>query len=658
MVLVLGIGASLGVTSLANGHVVTHDAATRPLIFATNGDGRSGTLELAVIRPDGTGFRKLTRRGGGPTSSPTWTTDGERITFHAYDEFSDVDTTWRIRADGTRRERLPGGEWDPPSPSGDSVHIWDRIVDIKGRTLRTLRLGRIGRHDVYAGPPVWSPDGRYLALNMYTETQRELYTWILVVPTDGRGVARAVTPRGDGHHADAASWSPDSRRLLVGGEDARGRDVWYTIARDGSDRRPLRARLNGWHSWSPDSTTIAYVQSGAIMGVRVEGGRSRRLISIRSRGRQARYVMLDWSARGELAFTDLGGLYVARPGGGGLHRVTARVGAPDWSPDGQRVVFSNHGEIFVVDRRGRGLRRLTRWSWDDAPTWSPDGRRIAFVRGSRVYATSGAASRLADVYVMASDGKGQRRIGQGYEPHWAPGGGRIAFVRSLAPARGPPRHRIVMSNVDGSGRVEMEGLDPAWSPDGEQLALVRHMYDEARENDWVAYASTLLIARRDGSDLRSLEDDSWLLFDPQWSPDGSTIAVSAWNENLQTERLQLVEIATGSVRTLRRKRPDSFAWSPDGRSIAFADCRGRRAVLAVLGVETGSTRIIAEATGEDNCPAYESFAWSPDGERIGYVRCTPFDVEPKACDVHVTNADGSRPRRLTSTFGIERSLDW
>lgn len=313
-----------------------------------------------------------------------------------------------------------------------------------------------------------------------------------------------------------------------------------------------------------------------------------------------------------------------------------------------------------MDRRGRGLRRLTQWSWDDAPRWSPDGRQIAFIRGSRVYATSAAAAH-AHVYVMAFNGKGLRRIGWGSAPRWAPDGRRLMFERPFAPAGGPPRHRIVVRDVRGRERVEIEGVDAGWSPDSERLVFVRHAYDEAREDDWVAYASTLLIARRDGSDLRELVDDDWLLSDPQWSPDGRAIAVSAWSEDRHESRFQLVDTATGAIRKLSGSRPDSFAWSPDGRRILLTDCqapRGKRAVLAVLDVQTGATRIVAKATGEDLCPEYESFAWSPDGRRIGYIRCTPFDVEPKECDVHVMRADGSQPRRLTSTPAVERSLDW
>lgn len=640
--------AAVGATMLAVGALASSSATTRPLVFATNGDGVSGTLELATVRPDGSRFRKLARYDP-PAFSPRWTTDGKSIVFYSDDRFTDRDATWRMRSDGSARELLPGGEWEPPSPSGELVEIDGRIVDVKGRTLRTLRFGGLLTACGIVSPPLWSPDGRYLALNMCTETQRLDYGWVLVVPTDGRGVARAVTPRRNGRHPSAASWSPDSRRLLVSDWSGAG----YTIARDGSDRRRLTPRF-GAHAWSPDSSTIAYVQSGAIMGVPVKGGPARRLVARRSRGTQTREVSIDWSARDELAFSDADGIYVARADGRGLRRVTFRRGELDWSPDGERLVFSS-GEIFVVDRRGRGLRRLTEWALDDEPQWSPDGRRLAFVRDASSYSRP-------QVYVMSFEGKRQRRVGRGSEPHWAPDGRRLVFVRSvISPDSGPPRYRIVVADVDGAGRREIAGLDPAWSPDGERLTFVRHAYTEVGRG-WEPYASTLLIARADGSDLRELGDKESLLSAPQWSPDGRTIAVSASSEDLP-DGLQLVDVETGAVRKLR-DRPDSFAWSPEGRRIAFTDCVGRDskvAVLAVIDVETGLTRTVARSTGA-SCsgvpPRYESFAWSPDGTQIGYIRCTPFDIEPMACDAYRVNADGSQRRRITSTPGIERSLDW
>jgi hypothetical protein len=95
------------------------------------------------------------------------------------------------------------------------------------------------------------------------------------------------------------------------------------------------------------------------------------------------------------------------------------------------------GQIWLMDGNGANRRRLTAGapagtdaSGSTSPAWSPDGSRIAF-------ASSGAAVRedpeAIEIYVMAADGTGERRltadrVADGM-PAWSPDGRRIAFAR-------------------------------------------------------------------------------------------------------------------------------------------------------------------------------------------------------------------------------------
>ena len=58
-------------------------------------------------------------------------------------------------------------------------------------------------------------------------------------------------------------------------------------------------------------------------------------------------------------------------------------GPPQWSPDGERVLFSSerngNSDLFVVNTDGWHLTNLTQTTWNEVhASWSPDGGQIAF----------------------------------------------------------------------------------------------------------------------------------------------------------------------------------------------------------------------------------------------------------------------------------------
>jgi Tol biopolymer transport system component len=105
------------------------------------------------------------------------------------------------------------------------------------------------------------------------------------------------------------------------------------------------------------------------------------------------------------------------------------------------------GDIWVVNRNGRGARDLTRSGGDSHPSWSPDGSRIAFDR-TGVY-----PQHSEDVWVMNADGSNAVNVtaglsdGSGFsEPTWSPDGTRFA-IRRYPDCYGGG---LITLNVDGS----------------------------------------------------------------------------------------------------------------------------------------------------------------------------------------------------------------
>jgi TolB protein len=133
-----------------------------------------------------------------------------------------------------------------------------------------------------------------------------------------------------------------------------------------------------------------------------------------------------WSPDGtRLAFsrtTPTGGLaiFTVRLDGTHLRRITPwslRAGQqPDWSPDGQGILFESHqgdqdvvDNVFLVHPDGTGLHRITTsplhiHQWGSS-SFSPDGKMITVAHNPGV----GAAGN-ADVWVMNLDGSDLRNV--------------------------------------------------------------------------------------------------------------------------------------------------------------------------------------------------------------------------------------------------------
>ena len=97
-------------------------------------------------------------------------------------------------------------------------------------------------------------------------------------------------------------------------------------------------------------------------------------------------------SEGRIAFVRGGYIYTIEPGGTGLRRLT-RDGAdsgPRWSPNGTRIAYIDHGNLWIMRANGSHKRRVTHAApgfTDARASWSPNGRYLAFVKTARHHAS-------------------------------------------------------------------------------------------------------------------------------------------------------------------------------------------------------------------------------------------------------------------------------
>jgi Tol biopolymer transport system component len=169
------------------------------------------------------------------------------------------------------------------------------------------------------------------------------------------------------------------------------------------------------------------------------------------------------------------------------------------------------------------------------------------------------------------------------------------------------------------------------------------------------------VARADGSSIRAVLRDLWISIDkpPSWSPDGRSIVVSTESgPDLADERLVIVDVETGAVRTVR-PRPDVRmlfpAWSPDGAWIAFVGLPTQVADSAGLWIVhpdgQGARRLPTTVFRTDIGPA----RWAPDPSRL---RLAYSAATGNGSDIYVFDLPAARESTVSADTAYELWPAW
>jgi dipeptidyl aminopeptidase/acylaminoacyl peptidase len=314
----------------------------------------------------------------------------------------------------------------------------------------------------------------------------------------------------------------------------------------------------------------------------------------------------------------------------GFASVPAAGGAERWTPD----------YAFRV-------KRVT------VPRVSPDGTRVAFLVGTP--AMDGEKSEwVSQVHVARADGTASFQLTRGDKSvsahEWSPDGRYLAFISARGEKKDgqDPKAGLWRVAVDGGEAEALTAEKGAvsalrWSPDGKTIAFL--MADppsdeeekadkekrDARVVDEALKRIRLYVVpvEKDSEGKRPVRKLTAGDFsvgniggaaDFAWSPDGKTIAfehqptphINDWPDT----DISAVDVATGTVRPLAATRAAETDphFSPDGASVAYnlsddpPTWRGKERV-AVVGAAGGTPKVLAATPDEQP----NLIGWTRDG---------------------------------------------
>ena len=220
--------------------------------------------------------------------------------------------------------------------------------------------------------------------------------------------------------------------------------------------------------------------------------------------------------------------------------------------------------IFSVNADGTGEKRLTNTAngYSVEPSYSADGTKIAW-------------NRNADIWIMDADGTDKRRLTGGPaddgEPAFSPDGRAVAFTR-YTPETG--QRDIYIKSISGSLRRVTNDEDRegslSFGPNGYRIA---YTISEAVPGacGGCIYPSEVATVRTDGTDRKIVTDapgDSEAS-DPDWSPDGRTLAYTFYDIGSEQGRIETVRADGTGQQTVFSQDSGDPTFSPDGTKIAF-----------------------------------------------------------------------------------------
>jgi subtilisin family serine protease/Tol biopolymer transport system component len=613
--------------------------------------------------------------------------------------------------------------WTPPAEDYDGVHIYrknvadESIVQLEGGMIKGISSnGQVSYKDQYIDEGstyqyfVFSVDTRGQESVDFQQSEEILVqrqpevtgTWIGYVGPDEN--VWLIHPDGteptqltfDGVAGQSywdpivgyrnIKWSPDGSMLGMLRVDKYGTRIQAISI---LDKKVIKFQTNteGSFDWLPDSQSIIFSdvpfedinergqRPGGLSIIEINTGK---ITSFLDAGTGLRYTNPNWSPEGGNIFFNITTASIGPMGmspyelgfansSGVITHKISNDGNCSWSPDGEKLVCSNHfgeqptSDLVIFSNTGSKLSEITNTKccgFMDPPDWSPDGNWI-------VFNDSSTDVRFGTIYIVKPDGSNLTNLvrnlpGTG-SPRWSPDGKTIAV---LSGAKGSVNVNIM--NPDGTGLKPVTNVSGdvrmfAWQP----MSLSESFPPlptttptlvpppTISSSGLITYIGTdknIWIVSPDGSGKRPITTNG-NYSEPQWSPDNSSIVfvqtISTPNGN-QVQQIGVISINDSSERIVVSPEKTPFIlvgnyyrftnprWSTDGKYIYFIASDGR--------VQGDNVRKVDVASGQNEANFTQFFSRGFDilANSQAIVSKDFSNLEPVGDGLYLYNSSGSR----------------
>lgn len=328
------------------------------------------------------------------------------------------------------------------------------------------------------------------------------------------------------------------------------------------------------------------------------------------------------------------------------------------SPDGTEIVFSYHGNLFVVPSAGGRARQVTSDpGYDSYPAWSPDGKLIAF-----------SSDRLGgfDVFLVSAGGGIPKRLtthsANEYVKAFLPDGRILYSSYYMADAEDgvfPGKFQQVYSVDTAGSRPKLFSSYNMTSISANAAGLLLFQDEKGYEDPWRKHHTSpvtrdIWLTQTDAEKrtFRRLTDFKGEDRNPCWAPDGKSFYYLEESSGSMNVCRRGIDGADARRLTSFRRHPVRYLSASASGTLCFSYDGALYTMREGGEPERVDVRVAADETAVPVIPmtltqGLSSFSLPKDEKQVAFVA---------RGDVYVTSPDYETTKRVTNTAEEEKTV--